>query len=82
MTSTFVIYTDHRGWPLLEGKCAASVMGQSRLKQCSRKATTEGTVKSYNEATAGVNVFYVPMCSQHSKADNVVTTPPAMTINA
>lgn len=80
--ATFVIYTDHRGWPLHEGLCAASVVGHTRLKQCSRKATSTGTILSRDGSTAGVNVFYVPMCSQHAKADNVQTSAPAMVIDA
>lgn len=82
MANTFVIYVDHRGWSLIEGRCAASVMGASRLKQCSRKEVGKGTIHSYDGPTAGVDVFYVPMCAQHAKARNVVTSVPAMTVNA
>jgi hypothetical protein len=65
-----VIYSDHRGWKNIEGQCDASVMGARRSKQCSRKATTDATVKSFDGATAGTMVA-VRLCAQHAQAKNV-----------
>lgn len=71
MNYAISLYEDHRGWKLIEGRCAAGVPGAWRYKQCSRKESVRATVHCYDGARCGTDVHDVPLCLQHASARNV-----------